>query len=134
SVKVKEGDRVKAGDVLVELDDAAERAAFAAAKARANAAKARLATTKTQFEREKRLADQGASPRSTVEDLQNQLAAAQADADAADAEARNLSVNLEHASILAPISGVVVGKPVEAGELVGAGSGPVLELADFDSM
>lgn len=134
AVKVKEGDHVKAGDVLVQLDDAAERSALAAARARAAAAKARLATTKTQFDREKRLADQGASPRSTVEDLENQLAAAAADADAADAEAKNLAVNVEHTQIVAPIDGVVVGKPVEVGELVGAGSGPVLEIANFDSM
>jgi len=44
-VKVSEGDQVKAGDLLVQLDDAVERAALAAAKAELDGERANLART-----------------------------------------------------------------------------------------
>jgi RND family efflux transporter MFP subunit len=147
-VRVKEGDKVKAGDVLIELETAEQRASVAAARARAAAARARaetarasLAETRKQYAREKSLLDQGATARSVVEDLESRvstlsesLKAAEADAAAEDAGAEALTANLSYATIRAPINGTVIDKPVEVGELVGPGTPPVLELSDFDSL
>ena len=147
-VKIREGASVKAGDVIVKLDDAEQLAAIASARARALASKARasqaratLAETKRQYDREKLLAEQGASARSVVEDLEAKAGslsesakAAEADVDAAQAEVHALEVNLQYTTIKAPIDGVVLGKPVEVGELVGPGTPPVAELADFASL
>lgn len=147
-VRVREGDTVAAGDVLVLLDDAAERMALAAAKARALAARARVQSahasreeTRRRFERERSLAEKGAAMQSVVEDLESQLAvleqasrSAAAEAAALDAEVRQLELNLAFLTITAPIDGVVTTKPVALGELVTPGGPPVVELADFGSL
>ncbi len=114
-VNVKQGDQVKAGDVLFRLDPADQKSAVAAARARvqtalarAQAARARAMTARaraqtaranaaevgTQHEREKRLAQTGAVSQATADDLAMKLksadalvGAADADANAADAEA-----------------------------------------------
>ena len=65
-VLVKEGDQVKAGDLLIELEDADQRAAIAAAQARVSAAGARasasranIAEIRLQADRQKLLVDSG---------------------------------------------------------------------------
>jgi RND family efflux transporter MFP subunit len=148
-VLVTEGDAVKAGDVLVRLESAEQEAALAAARARASAARARvqsatasLAETQRQYEREKELAQQGASVRTIAEDLevrvqglQETANAARADAQAAEAELDQLELTLTYMTITAPIDGVVTTKPVGVGELVGPTTpDPVLEISDFTSL
>ena len=147
-VEVREGDVVKEGDVLVRLDDAAQRSAVASARARVAAAKARaqtaratLAETAGQLAREKRLAAGGASTPAAVEDLElkakaleESVKAADAETEAAEAELRALQVDLDNTVIAAPIAGRVMGKPVEVGETVSPGDQPVLEIADFATL
>jgi len=99
-VRVKQGDDVKAGQVLFELDAADQRSAIASAQAKAAAARARAQVARAnhaeiaqQVEREKRLAATGAVSQSSVDDLvararalDEQVKAAEAEAQAADAE------------------------------------------------
>jgi RND family efflux transporter MFP subunit len=147
-VKVKEGSTVKAGDTLVQLEAAEQRALIAsgrakaaAARARAETARANLVETERQYKREKALLEQEATARSTVEDLESRvsslsegLKAAEADTSAELANVSQLEVNLANSTVRAPIGGTVVGKPVEVGELVGPATGPVADLADFSSL
>jgi HlyD family secretion protein len=147
-VPVKEGVTVKADDILVKLEAAEAKAAYAAAKARFAAARARAETaratlldTRRQFTREKNLLAEGATARSVVEDLETRvgslgesLKAAEADAAAQAAGSQELEANLAHLTIRAPISGTVIGKPVDVGQLVGPGTPHVVELADFNSL
>lgn len=146
-VLVKEGDPVKAGDVLVELDTAEPRAALAAAsarvaaaRARADAAHAQLAEIDQQIARERALVEKGATARSTLEDLEARrfglaatAKAAQAEVHAASAELAPLRVAVEDGVVTSPIAGTVIGKPVELGELVGP-EVPIVEVADFASL
>jgi RND family efflux transporter MFP subunit len=134
TINVREGDSVKAGDVLMELDSADYRAArraaearVAAAKARVLAARAAVAEVNVQLEREKRLAAEGVSPKANMENLAARSAAlgesekaSQADVVAAMAEVQAADVNLAYLTIRSPISGRVVSKPPQLGELVGA--------------
>jgi len=151
---VREGQRVEAGQVLIELERADQLAAIQSGKARAAAARARvvtaqasLAEVRRQLEREKRLAEHGASAQAKVDDLElravsltEQVKAAQADVSAADAEIETLKVNLSHMTIVAPIAGTVLNKPPEIGEVLGNdfGIGTVttgnIELADFSTL
>ncbi|MCI0339667.1 MAG: efflux RND transporter periplasmic adaptor subunit, partial [Planctomycetales bacterium] len=147
-VKVREGSRVKVGDVIVLLDAAEPRAALASSRARlaaeharADVARANLAEARRQYEREKSLLGSGAARRAVVEDLEarvaslaEQVRAADAEVEVAKAQGDSLDVTLGYATIRAPIAGVVVGKPVEVGELVGPQTAAVAEIADFASL
>lgn len=147
SVHVIQGQQVKAGDLLFELDPADEQAQIHAAKSRVAAAAARAATAKAQAEtaraelaevqlranREKSLADQGISPGSVAQDLNARAAsleravraadavaqAGAAEVAAANAELKTLETNVQNLSLLAPIDGTVLNKPPEIGEFVG---------------
>ena len=146
-VLVKEGDRVKAGDVLLELEDADQRAAIAAAQARVGAAAARasasranIAEIKLQADRQKILVDSGAAGKATLDDLLARVTSLEKLADAAGAEIRaaqaeveSLRVLLQDRVVKAPIDGTVISKPPEVGEMT-ATLPFLFELADFDSL
>jgi HlyD family secretion protein len=149
-VTVKEGDTVKAGDVIAQLEDANQKAAIASAtskvlvaRAQADTARANVADMNQQVARERALVEHGAVGRASLEDLEakqaslgEQVKAADAQARAAQSEVDTLRTSLQDLTVISPISGTVVTKPVEAGELVGPGLGTreVAEIADFKSM
>src|SRR5262249_32575613 len=78
---VKEGDRVEAGQVMIELEKETQQAAIQAAKMRAAAARARVATAragldevKRQADRNRPLVERGAAAAAIVEDLDTRAA------------------------------------------------------------
>lgn len=150
AVRVREGEPVRAGQVLLELDATDVRSAVAAARARAAAAEARVAIARAnladgrqQLDRQRRLVDSGAVSRQVVEDLQARLAPLAASVAAAQAEVRALQADvavqaaaLSLLTIRAPFDGTVVNRPPRPGELLGSElmAGSIIELADFRSM
>jgi HlyD family secretion protein len=146
-VRVKEGDLVKAGDVLVELEDADQRAAITAAQARVGAAAARASASRAniteirlQADRQKALVDSGAVGRAGLDDLLARVTALEKLASASDAEIRaaqaevdSLRVLLQDRVVKSPIDGTVLTKPPEVGEMT-ATSPFLVEIADFDSL
>ncbi len=147
-MNVKEGDSVKAGDVIAVLEEANQRSAIAAgasrvtvARAQAETARANLADMNQQVARERKLVDTGAIGRASLEDLEarqksltEQVTAADANSVAALSEVNTLRTSLTDLTIVAPIAGTVVSKPVEVGEMVGPVGREVAELADFKSL
>lgn len=147
-IHVREGQRVEKGALLAELDQADREAAILSARARVSAAQARVATaranlseTRQQAERQRKLATQGVAPTATAEDLEARVLsltegvkAAEAEVKAATAEVEALRVDLAYMSIFAPISGTIISKPPEVGELVGPGGAEPLEIADFSTL
>ena len=142
-----EGQTVKAGDVLFELDQVQQRAAIASAQARAASAQARAraaealsAESRVPYEREKKLVARGASASSVVDDLAAKLntldaqaKAAFAEAAAAQAEVRALQATAGHYTITAPLEGVVQTKPAQVGD-VAFPEKTLLELVEPSSM
>ncbi|WP_394832096.1 efflux RND transporter periplasmic adaptor subunit [Pendulispora rubella] len=145
--RIKEGSRVKAGEVMFELDladqksaIASARARYAASSARASASRAQMLEVQQQLAREKKLVATGAVAPAQSEDLTARVAsmdatarAAETDALAQKAEVKELAVGLGNLTIVAPIDGTVVTKPVEAGAVVNSEI-PLTELVDFDSL
>jgi RND family efflux transporter MFP subunit len=152
--RVREGSQVKEGDVLFEIDPADQRAGIAtaasqtaAARARAQTARANLAEARGQLERAEALAKEGISPKGTADDLRGRVAALDEMVKAADAETKAagslvnaLNVTLDGFTVRAPISGTIVNKPPEIGEIVGPQPAGIaqdmggVEIADFSSM
>ncbi|KYG10562.1 RND transporter [Sorangium cellulosum] len=147
-VFVKEGDVVKAGDPLVELEDAdqkslvaAAQAKVAAARARAAASRASIAEVEQQVARERALVERQVTGRASMEDLTARMnalaqsaAAADAEVKAAAADVESLRVTLAERKIVAPIGGTIMTKPPEVGEVVGLELPRLVEIADFTSL
>lgn len=132
SLDVKEGDRVRAGQVLARLDPvraAAEvQAAEAAVKALSDdrrAAEARLAEAKLTDERSRALFKQGLLPQAQADSSKAAMDAAQAQLDAilkrtdqAAAQLRGVRDSFAKTNVVAPIDGVVTRLQVREGEMV----------------
>lgn len=149
-MNIKEGDSVKEGDVIAQLEDADQRSQVVAASTRVGAAQARieaaranLAEVSQQVERERALVASGAVGRATLDDLTAREAAlkevvraAMAETTVAQADVGAVGVGLKDRVIVSPISGRVVSKPATVGEFVGGigNIGLVAEIVDFDSL
>jgi HlyD family secretion protein len=148
-VNIREGEAVKAGHVIFELDPsdlrstvASAQARVASAAARVQTAKANLAEVELQWERQKKMVSAGAVASATAEDLgarahalSAQVKASEAEVSAMRAEVSSLSVNLKSFTIQSPIDGTALGKPAQVGDVVNPGyTAPLVELADFASL
>jgi HlyD family secretion protein len=150
-VLIKEGDTVKAGDVIAILDGADQKSGIAAAESRvavarasAETARANLAEVNVRLERAKTLVGREAMPRMELQDLEarqkvmaESVRAADAQSNAAGADVNTWRVGLKDRAIVAPISGTVITKPAMVGETVGplfAGASNIAEIADFSSI
>ncbi len=148
-VLVKEGDTVKAGQVLAEMETLDQQSAIAAAvsriavsKARVATARATLAETAQKVARERALVEHGAEGKSVLDDLlaqqtslEEQAKAAEAEVAAVQAERATLGVSLRQRTVVAPIDGTVITKPMKPGEIASPGdTGAIVELADFASL
>lgn len=114
-VFVSAGDHVKAGQVLVTLDDREIREQYTAAEAQFKQAD-------REYQRVKSLMEKGAA----TEQAQT---AAEAAHTAAKAQLERVNVMLSYAKVTAPIDGVVTERRVEAGDLAGPGQ-PLLVVYD----
>lgn len=146
-VHVTEGQQVKAGDLLFELDPSDQKSAISTGSARAQAAAARAAAAQAQVAElegqlavQRRLAASGSVPRASVEDMERRLstlrasaAATMGEARAAGAEVKALGVGLAARNITAPLAGTVNSKPVQVGQVVQPDQ-LLVELADFSSL
>jgi RND family efflux transporter MFP subunit len=109
----QEGQWVKAGAVVVRLDDVAVRAAVAAAEAGVKAAEADLARTKALLEK-------GAA---TPRELEQMTAAASG----AQAQLTAAKDNLSYTALRAPFAGRVASRRVNLGDVVNPGT-PLIEV------
>jgi RND family efflux transporter MFP subunit len=134
-VEVVEGDRVKSGQPLAELDSTLlqeqERQAEAAvAQAKASVDNARLAA-----EREESLLTRGISSRKEVEDARTQLAVNTATLNQSEAGLATAKAQVSRSVVRAPFAGTVVKRFAAPGEQVdGTAAQPVVEVAQIETL
>lgn len=121
-VLVDEHQKVKAGQVLVVIEDKDYRAALANAEASLGALQADLVSSKADYERNRSLVRQSAITRQAYEhalaayqDLERKVKAAQAEVDLA-------RLNLEYTRVRAPTDGYIARKSAEVGMYASAGT------------
>lgn len=112
--------KVKAGQILAELDPALLDAAAAQSRASLASAQAQQAQAEASFNRSQRLFQQGFISRSELDSSQQTLAVARAAVKTASAKVRADEVNLRYSVIRSPIDGVVVARNVDVGQTVAA--------------
>ena len=132
---VKEADRVKAGQELVQLENGPLRDQARQAEAAVVQARASLENARISAERNQRLLDRGIAARKEMEDAKTQLAVAQATLTQNEAAASAARAQVARTTIRAPFSGTVVRRFLGIGDQVdGTGNQPVVEVANIDQL
>lgn len=124
----EEGADVRAGQVLFQIDPAPLRAALSRAQGQLASAEAALLDARAVVGRNAPLAAQEAVSRQDFEAMQARLQAAQAARQSAQAEVQAAALNLEYATVRAPIAGRIGRALVTEGALVGQGEATPMAL------
>ncbi|HYI43020.1 MAG TPA: efflux RND transporter periplasmic adaptor subunit [Sphingomicrobium sp.] len=120
SVHFREGQFVRAGQLLFTIDARPTQAALAQSQAQLARAQATLTNARTELARSRTLEAQEAASREEVEQRQAAVRTAEADVAAARAAIRAQQLNVGFTRVLAPISGLVSERRVDAGNSVTA--------------
>jgi HlyD family secretion protein len=113
-------DRVKAGQVLAELDSRIIRAQLQQARATLAGAQARLSLAEIEERRARRLAERHFLAQSELDKAVNAVQLARAEVERAKAQIQWDETNLYYTVIRSPVSGVVVSRNVDVGQTVAA--------------
>lgn len=128
AVHFRDGQFVRQGQPLFTIDPRPYRAALAEAQAGVATARSDLALARSDLDRALRLVADDAVAQSEVDSLRARVNAANAALAAAQARVRSRSLDVEFATVRAPISGRISDRRVDPGNLVAAGDGPAATL------
>lgn len=132
-LRVDAGHRVKAGEVLMELDDELAKISLERIIAERVQAELRLADAQRLEEEARRLASTGAFAKSEAESRKTALNVADAELRRVSALEKEQRELLDRHRLIAPFDGVIRAKHAEEGEWVENGD-PVLELVETTAL
>jgi len=119
-IAYREGEMVKEGQLLFQLDRRPFQAQLDAARGELLAQQARFATARANLERVKPLAEQDALSRADLDKAQGDYDAANAAVYAAQAKVKEQELNLGYATIVAPVTGLASRSSQRQGAYVNA--------------
>lgn len=125
-INFQDGQMVKAGAVLYEIDPRPSKASLDAAKAQEKAADAALQFARAEYNRTRVLIPSGASSREELETWIAKQAIAKGDLLKAQAAVEQADLDLKFTTITAPIDGKISRTQVDVGNLVNIGGGESL--------
>lgn len=132
-VPVERGSIVKAGDVLVKLDERTAVLSLREAEASVALAEAQIGLSRSELKRNEPLAKSRAIAEADFLKLKTDLAAKEAQLASVVARRDLAQKSVKDAVVLAPFSGTVAERMVTAGEFVGAGT-PVVQLVEISML
>jgi len=115
---VKSGDRVKAGEPLLEIDPLKQKATVSGQEAARAAQEANAQLAKVSFERAKRLSEAGVISKADFDTAQSNYDSAVAQLKSLDEQVNTQKVELRYYSVSAPMDGIVGDIPVRMGDRV----------------
>ena len=134
------GDYVEEGIVLARIDQRTPTNTLAQANADLEVAKVRLSNAQNQFDRSKRLHDEGNISDKSFEDAQEAFSSARAQLVRAEVFLENARIALDDTSVRSPIAGTVISRLAEVGQVItsptsAVGGGTLLmQMADLNKV
>ena len=132
-VVAREGDAVKAGDVLARIDPTEYQRRWQQAAEQAKAAQTQMEIGKRQWNNNQALVDQGFISKAATDNSMATYLGADASYKAAIAGADVARKALEDATLRAPFAGIVSGRAAQVGERV-AIDAKIMELVDLSQL
>ena len=132
-IKGREGDSVKAGEVVARLDPTEFQRRLRQAEQQADAAKTQIDIAKRQYDNNKALVEQGFISKPALDTSQASLAGAQATYNAALAGADVARKTLEDTVMRSPITGQIASRLAQPGEHVGMDM-RLMDIVDLGSL
>ena len=126
SVNFDEGQAVKKGELLAQIDPRSLQASYDQAVAAKHQNEAQLATAQSSYARSSDPAYRQYVSKIDLETLRNQMKQYAASVAASDASMRAAQVQLQYTRIIAPIDGIAGIRGVDAGNVVGTGTSIVM--------
>ncbi|WP_286269427.1 efflux RND transporter periplasmic adaptor subunit [Thalassotalea hakodatensis] len=133
-IAFKEGDSVKKGDLLVQLDDRPFAAVVANLKAQILSAEAALQQAKNEAKRAKRLTERKAISVEQAESRSSILRQREAQLAALQAQLVAANLDLAFTSIKSPINGIISRANITRGNTVQAGTSVLTSIVSDDKM
>jgi len=129
-IVAREGDAVKAGDVLARIDPTEYQRRWQQASEQAKAAQAQVEINNRQWNNNKALVEQGFISKAAMDNSLANFLGADASYKAAIAGADVARKALDDATLRAPFAGIVSGRAAQVGERVGIDA-KIMELVDL---
>nr|WP_315261004.1 efflux RND transporter periplasmic adaptor subunit [uncultured Limnohabitans sp.] len=132
-VVAREGDAVKAGDVLARIDPTEYQRRWQQATETASAAKSQMEIAQRQWDINKSLVDRGFISKIAMDNSDASYQGAMASYKAGIAGADVARKALDDATLRAPFAGIVSGRAAQVGERVGVDA-KIMELVDLSQL
>lgn len=133
TISVREGDRVKVGEVLVEIDPADVEGNIGRAQAMLQSAQADLMDAKKDVNKFSELAAQGGIPADTLRKAQVRAVVAESRVAEATAALDTATAQKRYSRIVSPVAGVVTQRNLQPGDLATPGL-PILVVESQQSL
>jgi len=130
AVTLNTGQKIKLGDVLMEIDPRSLQTTLDQARAAVKEAEAVVANASGDFSRKSELLRRGFATRADYDQSQANLLAAKAKLDQAQRQTELAQQNLERGKLIAPFSGTIAGVDVKSFGQVAAGQTVVTLYSD----
>ncbi|CAM2874337.1 efflux RND transporter periplasmic adaptor subunit [Pseudoalteromonas distincta] len=134
SIEFKEGDVVKEGDVLFQLDSRPFAAVVASLKAQINSAQAALEQAKSEDKRAVRLLDRKAISTEQAQARTSTLRQREAQLSALQAQLTSAELDLEFTSVVSPIDGIISRANITKGNNILAGQSVLTSIVSNQAM
>ncbi len=130
----KEGEQVKAGQTLFEIEKDPYEAQLRQARAQTQQAKTELTKARRDAKRASELIKVNAVSRQEYDDAQSALAVAKSALALAQAQEQNAEIDLSHAMVPAPVDGIAGKSEVNVGSLITAGTTLLTSITQPDTL
>ncbi|OYX50452.1 MAG: hypothetical protein B7Y90_03805 [Alphaproteobacteria bacterium 32-64-14] len=128
-VYVDEGDWVKQGQALAQLDDTLLQAQIAQAEATLATQKATVTFRRSQLDRAESLAKEGAVSQAALDQSRMEAASSEASLLASQANVNEMKVRQSRMTLRAPVAGAVLQRALRPGDISGGSATPYFRIA-----